>query len=253
VKSFYLERPLNFAHRGASYEAPQNTLAAFSLAVELGADGIEFDVQLSSDGEVVVIHDFVLETTTDGQGPVQNKTLVELKELDAGAWFDPKFAGLRIPTLQELIDAVGHHLLLNVELKAAGLRDDGLALAVVRILKENDLLDRVVVSSFNPLAIWRVKRLDARIPTGLLYAPDGPPFLRRPWLRHLIRPDALHPQHSMVDASYVSWARERGYRVHTWTVDEPADMRRLTQLGVDLIITNRPDLLGQVLGAAAPL
>ncbi len=253
MKSFYLERPLNFAHRGASYEAPQNTLAAFSLAVELGADGIEFDVQLSSDGEVVVIHDFVLETTTDGQGPVQDRTLAELKKLDAGAWFDPKFAGLRIPTLQELIDAVGHDLLLNVELKAAGLRDDGLALAVVRILKENDLLDRVVVSSFNPLAIWRVKRLDACIPTGLLYAPDGPLFLRRPWLRHLIRPDALHPHHSLVDASYVSWAGERGYRVHTWTVDEPADMRRLTQQGVDLIITNQPDLLGQVLGAAAPL
>jgi glycerophosphoryl diester phosphodiesterase len=251
VESFYLDRPLNFAHRGASHESPENTLASFSRAAELGADGIEFDVQLSSDGEVVVIHDFGLETTTDGQGLVREKTLAELKELDAGSWFDPEFAGLCIPTLQELIDSVGHSLLLNVELKAAGVRDNSLALAVVRILKRNNLIDRVIVSSFNPLTLWRVKRIEPRIPTGLLYAPDLPFFLRTPWLRHVIRPDALHPSYSLIDTSYMSWARKHGYRVHTWTVDEPADMRRLARQGVDLIMTNRPDLLRQVLDGNA--
>ena len=88
-KSFSLDRPLNFAHRGASHQAPENTLAAFLLAVELGADGIELDVQLSRDGEPMVIHDFVLETTTDGAGPVRERTLAELKKLDAGRRFDP--------------------------------------------------------------------------------------------------------------------------------------------------------------------
>jgi glycerophosphoryl diester phosphodiesterase len=247
MESFYRDGSLNFAHRGASHEAPENTIAAFLLAIELAADGVELDAQLSKDGEVVIVHDFVLETTTNGHGPVQDRTLAELKELDAGSWYDPLFAGQRIPTLQEVIEAIGHRLLLNIELKTASLRDDGLAAAVVRILEENHLLDRVVVSSFNPLAVRRVRKLNPWIPIGLLYAPGLPVFLRRPWFRHLLRPEALHPHHSIVDERYIRWARERGYRVHTWVVDEPGRMWQLMRQGVDLIITGRPDLLAQVL------
>ncbi len=247
MESFYLDRPLNFAHRGASYEAPENTLAAFLLAAELGADGIELDVQLSKDGEVVVIHDLVLETTTDGQGPVRARSLAELRALDAGGSFDPDFTGQRIPTLQEVIEAVGHHLLLNIELKAPGSRDNGLAAAVVRIIEEHKLLERIVVSSFDPLSLRRVKQLNPRILLGMLYCADMPVFLRRPWFRHLLRPQALHPHYSMVDEPYVAWAKRQGYRIHTWTVDDPGVMWRLMRLGVDLIITNRPELLRQVL------
>jgi len=247
VESFYLDRPLSFAHRGASHEAPENTLAAFLLAADLGADGIEFDVQLSKDGEVVVIHDFSLETTTDGHGRVRDHTLAELRELDAGVRFDPAFAGQPIPTLQEVIEAVGHSLLLNIELKSESLKDDGLAAAVVRMVEDNHLLDRVVVSSFNPLAVRRVKQLNPWIAIGLLYAPDMPLYLRRAWLRHLAPFEALHPHYSMVDDRYVAWAREQGYRIHTWTVDDPGDMWQLMRRSVDLIITNRPDLLRQVL------
>ncbi|MGD9146380.1 MAG: glycerophosphodiester phosphodiesterase family protein [Anaerolineae bacterium] len=247
MESFYLDRPLNFAHRGASHEAPENTLAAFLLAAELGADGIELDVQLSKDGQVVVIHDFVLETTTDGQGAVQDRTLAELKELDAGSSFDPLFAGQRIPTLQEVIHSVGRHLLLNIELKTKSTRDARLARAVARIVEENHLLDRVVVSSFNPLALRQLRKLNPWIPLGLLYAPDMPRHLRRPWLRRLFRPEALHPHHSMVDAEYVSWAKAQNYRIHTWTVDDPGEMWQLMRQGVDIMITNRPDLLRQVL------
>ncbi|HSR34837.1 MAG TPA: glycerophosphodiester phosphodiesterase [Anaerolineae bacterium] len=256
MESFYVDRPLNFAHRGASHKAPENTLAAFLLAVELGADGIELDVQLSRDGEAVVIHDLNLETTTDGHGLVRNSTLAELKKLNAGSWYDPAFSDQRIPTLQEVIDAAGHHLLLNIELKTSSLRDDGLAATVVRIIEENHLQDRVVVSSFNPLAVRRVKRLNPSIPVGLLYAPDMPFFLRRPWSRHLLQPEALHPHLSIIDEKYMRWAREHGYRVHTWTVDEPDEMGQLMRLGVDLIITNRSDLLNQMLvskpGGQAP-
>ena len=129
VRGSLSRRPLNFAHRGASHEAPANTLAAFLLAVDLGAEGIELDVHLSKDGHVVVIHDFDVAATTDGQGLVCDKTLAELKDLDAGSWFDPVFAGQRIPTLQEVIDAVGGRLLLNIELKVrvddGGLRPGG--------------------------------------------------------------------------------------------------------------------------------
>ncbi len=248
MQSFYLDRPLNFAHQGASHEAPGNTLAAFLLAAELGADGIELDVQLTRDDKIVVIHDLTLEATTNGRGRVSDQTLAELKRLDAGSWFGPVFATQQIPTLQEVVEAVGHKLLLNIELKTARLGDDGLANAVVRLLEENHLLDRVVVSSFNPLAVWRVRRLNPWISVGLLYAPDSPLLLRRPWMRHLVRPDALHPYYSSVDAGYVQWARQRGYRVHTWTVDDRQEMERLLQAGTDIIITNRPDLLRHLVG-----
>jgi glycerophosphoryl diester phosphodiesterase len=240
---------LNLAHRGASHEAPANTLAAFLLAQELGADGIELDVQLSRDGKLVVIHDGTVDATTDGHGPVRTKTLAELKALDAGSWFDPVFAGQRIPTLQEVVDAVDQRLLINIELKTESGKDDGLASAVVRLVEENHLLDRVVVSSFNPLALWRVRRLNPWIPLGMLYCDGLPFFLSRPWLRHLVRPEALHPDWALVNAGYVRWARKHGYRVHTWTVDDPSQMWQLVQAGVDLIITNRPDLLRQVLEA----
>jgi len=245
--SFYLDRPLNVAHRGASHEAPANTLAAFMLAVDLGADGIELDVHLSKDDQVVVIHDFDVSTTTNGQGLVCVKTLAELKELDAGSWFDPVFAGQRIPTLQEVIDAVSRRLLLNVELKTSGWDDGGLATKVVQIVEQNGLVDRVILSSFNPLTVWRVKRCNPRIATGLLYTEDMPLFQRKAWLRRLVRPTALHPHYTMVDARYVWWANKQGYRVNTWTADDPGDMWRLMREGVDIIITNRPDLLCKVM------
>jgi glycerophosphoryl diester phosphodiesterase len=222
------------------------------LAQELGADGVELDVHLSRDGELVVIHDLTLDATTDGHGPVRAKTLAELRALDAGSWFAPSFAGQQIPTLQEVVDALGRQMRINIELKSVSLKDDGLASAVVHLVQETGLLDRVVVSSFNPFALWRVRRLNPRIPVGMLYDAHErrlPFFLRRPWLRHLLRPEALHPQADMVDADLVGWAHERGYHLHTWTVDDPGRMWQLVQAGVDMIITNRPDLLRRVLEA----
>lgn len=237
---------LNFGHRGASHEAPANTLAAFEQAAARGADGVELDVQLSRDGVPVVIHDSSVDGTTDGRGLVRDMTLAELKELDAGVKFRRSFAGERIPTLQEVADAVGRRLLLNIELKARGARDDGLAAAVVRCIEANHLVERVVVSSFGRLAIRRVRQINPRIPVGALYCRD-PFFSQRPWPDSTARPDAVHPWHEMIDEQFMRWARRQGYRVHAWTVDDPARMRQLVKWGVDLVITNRPDLLQQVL------
>jgi len=240
-------RALNFAHRGASHEAPQNTLAAFRLAREMGADGVELDVQVSKDGEAVVIHDFTVDATTDGQGTVKDKTLAELKELDAGYWFDDRFVGQRIPTLEEVIIVLGHQLLLNIELKAQGFGSADLVAEVVRLIEDHNLVHRVIVSSFNPLALRRVKKLNHRIPTGLLYYFDLPAHLLRSLLLLLANPDALHPEKHLVTQEYMRWARDRSYRVNVWTVDEPAEMKRLIALGVDGIITNRPDVLREIL------
>ena len=248
-KRFFLDGGpvLNVAHRGASAAAPGNTLAAFEKAVELGADGVELDVQLSADGVPVIMHDFTVGATTDGSGRVGDLTLAQLRQLDAGVRFAPRFAGQRIPTLAEVLEAFGSQLLFNIELKTTSLRDNGLEQAVVSEVRRQGLDSRVLFSSFNPLSLRRVKKIAPHISAGLLYDLNEPLPLRKAWLAFLAPHEARHPHYKMVDARYVAWARKRGYGVNTWTVDDPGEMRRLIRLGVDGIITNVPDLLRSVL------
>ena len=244
----YHDRTLNFAHRGASGHAPQNTLAAFLLAAEMGADGIELDVHLAGDGEVVVVHDATVDATTDGQGRVGAMTVSELQALDAGGWFGERFAGEHIPTLQEVFDAVGHRLLVNVEIKAElGHHPPALEAEVVRLIEDNQMTERVIVSSFSPQSLRRVRKLNPNIPLGLLYGKPEPAFLPL-LLRWLLVPyDALHPGFGMVHAGYLAQARRWNKRVNVWTVDDADDMRRMRDLGVNSIITNYPDVLRDVL------
>lgn len=249
VDAFKRDRPLNFGHRGARAAAPENTLAAFRLAAEMGADGVELDVQLSSDDEVVVIHNFTVDATTDGRGAVRGMTLARLKTLDAGSWFDPAFAGERIPTLQEVFDAVAHRLLINVELKSVPGRSRGLEAEVVRLIEDNNLSHRIIVSAFNPLAVRKVKKLNPNIPVALLHSPDQPAFLRRAWLAPLIPHEYRHPHRFLVNERSLAWCRQKGYQVNTWTVNEPGEMHRLIALGVDGLITDYPHRLAEILDA----
>ena len=240
-------RPLNIAHRGASAIAPANTLAAFEKAVELGADGIELDAHLSADGVPVVIHDFTVDATTNGSGRVAEMTLAQLRQLDAGFRCDPAYAGEHIPTLEEVLQAFGDRLLLNIELKSTGLRDDGLERAVIALVEQYTLQGRVLLSSFNPFSLRRAKKIAPGISVGLLYAPNLPLPLSRAWLAPLFPHEARHPEHTMVDAHYMEWARRCRYQVNAWTVDDPGEMRRLVALGVNGIITNVPDVLRRIL------
>lgn len=241
------QQPLNLAHRGASHDAPQNTLAAFWLANQYGADGYELDVHLSKDGVPVVIHDFSVDATTNGSGSVADLTVEELQRLDAGAKFAPEFAGERIPTLEEVFAVVEPGMIVNVELKSRSLADDGLEAAVIRLIGKCQMQERIILSSFNPLSLMRVRRHAPNLRIGLLYALDLPLYLRKAWSRVFVRPDALHPHRGMVNAQYMDWAKARGYEVNVWTVDEPQPMQNLAALGVDAIITNRPDVLRRVL------
>ncbi len=240
-------KTLNLGHRGASAYAPENTLAAFNLALEMGADGVELDVTLTKDGVPVIIHDDAVDRTTDGHGLIQQMTLEQIKCLDAGSKFDPKFAGERIPTLAQALKAVGQRGIVNIELKGTSVQDDGLEIAALPVIEECRMAERVIISSFNPFALQRMARLDPRLPRGLLYADDLPVYLRRAWLRPVARPTAMHPKYTMIDRKFLVWARGKGYDVNTWTVNEPEDMRRLVQLGIHAIITNKPDVLTQVL------
>jgi glycerophosphoryl diester phosphodiesterase len=239
-------KPLVLAHRGASAYAPENTLAAFNLAFELGADGVELDVSLTRDGIPVVIHDDTVDRTTNGHGAVNQFTLAELQQLDASNRME-KYRGEKIPTLEQVLRAIGKRGLINIEIKSTGLKTDGVEGAVLAAI-ENTGAPRVLISSFNPLALRRMLLLDPRLPRGLLYAPRLPIFLRRAWLRPFARPAALHPHFSMVTREFVVWAHQRGYQVNTWTVDEPDVARRLIEWGVDGIITNKPDVVRKIVG-----
>jgi len=240
-------RPLILAHRGARLWAPENTMAAFRLAAEMGADGVELDVQLCKDGEAVVIHDPTVDRTTNGNGRVKDLTLAELQALDAGGWFAPQFAGERIPTLAQVLHELGPRLVLNIELKSTSPFTDGLEAEVVRLVEDANLAHRVILSSFNPVALWRVRRLNPNLTTGLLYGPHLPLPLRRRWLQPLARPDALHPRWDTVTEQMVVAAHRRRLAVHPWTCEDPESMRRLIDWGVDAIITVRPDLLRDLL------
>lgn len=221
--------PLIIAHRGASADAPENTMAAFGLAADQGAHGVEFDVRLSADGNIVIMHDDTVDRTTNGSGRVSELSVAALRELDAGM-------GQPVPTLDEVFEAFGPSMLYNVELKEFGLWGRGLESAVADRIDAYHLHNQVLVSSFNPLAVRRARRqLSATTMTGLVWM-KGPRSLR-----YLLAPThADHPHYPLVDEAYMSWARERGLRVHVWTVDDVEEARRLAALGVHALITNRP-------------
>lgn len=246
LSNLYPRKPLILAHRGASFDAPENTLAAFKLARQMGADGVELDTLLTSDDVPVVIHDFTVDKTTDGSGKVREKTLREIKKLDAGSHFDYSFRTQRIPTLDEALEEIGPQMVVNIELKSVGLRPSRLEAQVLSVIRKRNAQDRVIISSFNPFALRRFHRLAPNIPLGYLYAPDVPTYLRLFMMG--VPHQARHPAEEMIDAAYMDWARANRYRVNTWTVDDPARAAALRDLGVDALITNRPDLLLEALG-----
>lgn len=242
MKRTITNRPLVFAHRGAKRVAPENTLPAFEAAIRLGADGVELDVQYSSDGELIIFHDLSLEKTSNGTGRVSAHTFDELRALDAGSHFGPEFAGTQIPTLDEALETARGKLLVNIELKTIEVAQSNLGPDAVEVVRRHGMADDVVISSFNPFALRKSKLAGPEIEHALLLAPDLVRWMR--WgvtLRHS-RADGLHPERAMVTPEYLANARRRGLPVRVWTVNEETDMRRLADLGVDAIITDVPDV-----------
>lgn len=237
-EAFNSGETLVFGHRGAMAQAPMNTMAAFELAREQGADGIELDVQLSRDGHLVVIHDDAVDATSDGQGKVGEFTLAELKRLDAGGWYSECFVGQRIPTLDEVFSAFGNDMLVNVEIKAPRDSVDRVERRLAGCVRRHNLRERIIVSCFDPVVLGRVRGMMPMVMQGFLYQPDMPAThylpLKRLW--H----EARHPRHEMVDAGYMSWARTQGYFVNVWTVNDAARALQLKLLGVNAIITDDP-------------
>jgi glycerophosphoryl diester phosphodiesterase len=231
--------PLVFAHRGASAHAPENTLAAFQRALDDGAPAIEFDVKLSRDGVVMVIHDQTVDRTTDGHGRVRSMTLSQLRALDAGSWFDSTFRGERLPTLDEVFARFGGRVFMNVELTNYGSPIDLLVPKVTLLIKKHRLQESVLFSSFMPHNLSTARRLLPEVPRGLLAFPSW----RGDWQRVVGRFMDLQAEHPFVGditARYVEAIHARNRRVYSYTANDRAEMRRLFDLGVDGLFTDDP-------------
>jgi glycerophosphoryl diester phosphodiesterase len=239
-------RPLLLGHRGAAGEAPENTWAAFEACRRAGAHGFEIDVLLTRDGAPVVIHDLTLERLAGGRGAVESLTWAEISRLDVGSHFDPRFAGERPPRLEEVLDAYGREMILDIEIKGYSPFYRGLEAVVMGLLAERGLLERVIVSSFNPLILRRVRKLAPQVRTGSNYLADKILQLRRIWFAPFVKPYSKHPQPGQVDAAYVARQRRRGIAVMPWGVNDAGEIRRLLDLGVEGIISDYPARLVQL-------
>ena len=218
--------------------APENTLAAFLLALQAGADGIELDVMLSRDKELVVIHDSTVDRTTDGTGKVSDLPLSALRELDAGTRFGEKFRGEKLPTLNEVFEAVGGKMRINVELKNYAQPLDDLTSRVIALTERFHLADSVLLSSFNPINLSKARRQNPKIRRGLLVSPGDRLMLGAGG--RLFPYHALHPYYEDVTPEMAADLRARGKQLNTWTVDDPQALLRLHSIGVDGIISNNP-------------
>jgi len=240
----FKQKPLNFAHRGFTASAPENSMAAFKAAVELGAHGIELDVRTCKTGELVVFHDPTLARLTNGRGFIKNKTLKELKELRIQM---PKGeADEQIPTLEEVIELVEGRALLNVEIKTNGLPKNRIENKVVEVLRHYGIEYKTIISSFNPLVVRRLKKIDDQLLTGILI--DKNFNIRRSeiLLTKFSGAKAIHLEKSLAKEEFIKKVRTLGFYCIIWSVNDSAMMERLTNMGVDAIITDKPDLLKNI-------
>ncbi|WP_223636913.1 glycerophosphodiester phosphodiesterase family protein [Corallococcus sp. EGB] len=236
---------LLLAHRGASADAPENTLEAFAQAVRQGADGVELDAMVCGSGEVVVCHDERLDRLAGQPWEVRTTPWWKLSRADVGTPLG--FAPARIPLLEAVLDALPEHFLVNIELKCDRFDDGGLAEGVARLVRERDLAGRVVVSSFNPLCLFRLAAAAPTLRRGFLIDPDKPWALQAYALSPLVSSHSVHPFHEACTPERVAAWNDAGLRVAAWTVDDPQRARELRDLGVSYLITNRPGLVREAL------
>jgi glycerophosphoryl diester phosphodiesterase len=241
---------LIIGHRGAMGYAPENTIASFEDAIRRGADWIELDVQLSQDGEVVVMHDTSVDRTTNGEGLVRDLPWKRIKTFDAGAWYGPDFARQFVPSLDEVIAHFKNRktsrqlpLGIVIELKTARGSGGSLADCVAAILRREQFAERVVVISFDFVALQEVRAANKQIPTGLLFSEekekeDSPITRARDIGAH-----AIFPRKTWVTERGVAAAHKAGLAVGTWTANTKNEMKRMITCGVDAIATNYPDRL----------
>ena len=244
------QRPLIIAHRGYRVKYPENTLASFKAALELGVKMIELDVMLSRDRKVVVIHDATVDRTTNGHGPVDGCTIEELKALDAGSWFQPRFAIERIPTLEEVLDYVSGRTMINIEIKPSAFEAhqpaDGIESQVVELVRRNNMQASVLISSFEWKILDHIAKMEDAQAVALLSRHPAD----RDNLELCIRLKAFswHPNCRELRYEQVKTMHEAGINVFPYNVDSPGEYHMVMQMHADGVITSDP-LMIRELGA----
>jgi glycerophosphoryl diester phosphodiesterase len=233
-------RPLLIGHRGYPAKFPENTPAAFEGAMQAGCDMIELDVTLTRDRKVVVVHDDTLDRTTTGKGPVRGHTLAEIKALDAGSWFDARFAAERVPELSEVMKLTAGRCMLNIEIKESAFEAhypaDAIEHQVVKLVKTSGALDRVILSSFDKRILQRIAAMET--PPAIAYISDH--GLDRPVLAMLLAMNAFswHPRFTVLTRNQVDMLHAAGLKVFPWTINTRAEAEAVLALGVDGLICN---------------
>lgn len=234
-----------FAHRGFSGKYPENTMLAFEKAVEIGVDGIELDVHLTKDNEIVIIHDEDIKRTTDGEGLVKDMTLEELRKFDASATFRGQYGFCGIPTLREYFELVKDTpIITNIELKTGVYEYHTIEQRVIDMVREFGLSDKIIFSSFNHFTVKRCEEIAPEIKRG---------FLTGDWLYDFGKYTAernvqcCHPWHVSLSEEVIREMHEAGCEINTWTVNEYEDIKKLSAWGVDSLIGNFPDRMIEVL------
>lgn len=234
-----------YAHRGASGTAPENTMAAFHRAVEIGSQGIECDVQMTKDGKLVICHDETINRTTNGKGFIKDMSYQELSTFDAGSWFDSKYKGEKIPLLEELLElAKNSGIYLNIELKNGIVQYTDMEKKVLDMVKSFGLMDKTIFSTFNHYSVYELKKISPKAITGALYM-EG---LYQPWnYLKSIQCECAHPFYLAAHPEITQELVQHGYTVNAFTVDDPKTAAMLIQSGVEGIITNHPEKILEII------
>lgn len=238
-------RPLVCAHRGRSGVAPENTMAAFEAAIEIGADFLELDVRRSADGEIVCMHDATVDRTTDGSGAVAELSLAELRALDAGSWKNARYAGERIPLLSEVLDRIAPRMVVDIEIKQREI-----APQVVELIHAADALRRVTIVSFDLGDLRAAKDAEPALACGLITSGpgDGPDAVTSLIASALgAGANFISCHHGAVTPTLVRECHLMGLALMAWTMDAPEDIARMIDLQVDALVSNFPERVLELL------
>ncbi|RTZ94914.1 MAG: glycerophosphodiester phosphodiesterase [Deltaproteobacteria bacterium] len=234
------DHPLVVGHRGFRARYPENTRVSFEAATNAGVEMVELDVHLSRDDQLVVIHDDRVDRTTSGTGDVSAMTLAELKKLDAGSWFNERFAGERIPTLKEVFDCVGDRVKINIEIKFAGTDyvPGRIETAVLDLIRREDAASRVLISSFDPRVVQYIRRADPSLAAAFISrSADG---MKTVDFCRQLGVYSFHPNFRCLNTELITGLHDAGIHVFPYTVNTEPDFQKMMQLGVDGVITDDP-------------
>ncbi|MCL2023851.1 MAG: glycerophosphodiester phosphodiesterase [Oscillospiraceae bacterium] len=242
------------AHRGASKHAPQNTLPAFQLAIDMGANGIETDVHLSKDGVLIICHDYTIDGTSNGSGDVNEMTYEELLQYDFGGYKGEEFTGTKIPTLIECLEVCKDLEILDIELKRPRNGSMEIVEKTLALVEDMGLTEKLLLSSFDKNVIVAAKEINPKVKTALIYSiseiesPDLEEILDDPvaYVKKC-RADAVHPFALMINEDYIEDMHEAGIEVNPWTINSPESIKSLLDIKGDGVITDVPDIAKQVI------